>query len=166
MYSARTLTEHDAQEISEAYFKASKDPRKIAEHLGVPTFDLGLIRHPLVKRLIAQKATRLRRSYTLDDHLTKLKQIRDAALSDSNYKVALTAEIAVGKAAGLYEKIVDESAGVSEVENLSTEQIRQKIANLTQPVLPAPEDELLIIDPKDFPDDEEREEYEEGHEDF
>ncbi|HSX63426.1 MAG TPA: terminase small subunit, partial [Pseudoxanthomonas sp.] len=39
---------------------------------------------------------------TLEQHLKDLKDLRDAALSEGKYSAAVSAEVARGKAAGLY----------------------------------------------------------------
>ena len=39
---------------------------------------------------------------SLEEHLAKLQELRDAAVSDLKFSAAVTAEIARGKAAGLY----------------------------------------------------------------
>lgn len=145
MFSARNLTEFQAEEIAEAYYRAGRNANRMAGVLQVETFDLDLMMHPLVKRKVMEIGSRMRQKYTLDDHLEKLQEIRDLALADSNLKIALTAELAVGKAAGLYEVIKepDQDLGAGETAKLSTEDIRRKLAQLGGPVpLPLPEPDV------------------------
>lgn len=52
---------------------------------------------------------------TLEQHLRDLKTMRDAALAAGKYGPAVSAEIARGKAAGLYvEKVMDVTPGLAE----------------------------------------------------
>lgn len=144
MFSARNLTEFQAEEIAEAYYRSGRNANRMAAVLQVETFDLDLMMHPLVKRKVMEIGSRMRQKYTLEDHLEKLQEIRDLALAENNLKIALTAELSVGKAAGLYEVIKepepDPAAG--ETAKLSTEDIRRKLAQLGGPVpLPLPEPE-------------------------
>lgn len=47
---------------------------------------------------------------TLEDHIEKLKELRDAALADGKYAAAVSAEMARGKVCGLYVEKVDHSS--------------------------------------------------------
>lgn len=136
MYSARNLSETEAELIAEAYFRASKNPKKVAEYLGVETFDMSLLANPIVRRKILDRAKMLSKKYSIDDHLSKLKEIRDSCIDDANYKVALSAEVALGKAAGLYDLRKDEEpeTGKVEPEKLTTDQIRRLLAKRTSPI--------------------------------
>lgn len=134
MFYASSLSEEDAHEIATAYYKAERDPRKIAKILGVVTFDVNLMKHPLVKRTITKMAIRMREAYSLEDHLSKLQEIRDMALEDGNYRIALSAEISVGKAAGLYERVADQAETTSEnLNELSTDELKKRLALLGAP---------------------------------
>ena len=150
MYSATTLTEEEAEDIAVAYYRASKNPRNIGAILAVDRFDIGLLSHPFVKRKIAEKARAMRTVYTLENHLDKLKEIRDAALEDGNHKVALTAEISVGKAAGLYETIPvsEEVSSTASPIQLTTDEIRKRLAAMGTVALPS------AIPHTDFQEDE------------
>jgi hypothetical protein len=144
VFSASTLSDAEAELIAGAYYRSGKNPRGMAAALGVATFDLELIRHPLVKRHIVRLAERMRQLYTMEDHLSRLQEIRDAAMEAGNLRIALASELAVGKAAGLYEKIGEAETGdVSKLEDLSSQEIRQRLARLEAAggTLPAPDRE-------------------------
>lgn len=65
---------------------------------------------------------------TLEDHLEKLAMIRDQALATSKLSVALSAEVARGKAGGLY---VDRTQiNINALTNSSTEELRQQLQQL------------------------------------
>lgn len=137
-FSKETLDEKQAREIAEAYIKGEKDPPKIASILGVDSFDLNLLMHPFVRKHIVEFQRSIRANYSLHDHIDKLKEIRDAAFDDENYKVALAAETQVGKAAGHYDpKIADDGVG-KEVDptKLSTEELRRRLAKSIGAVIP------------------------------
>ena len=148
MFSASSLSEPQALLVAEAYFKSGKDPKKMAAHLGIEKFDLDLIRHPLVKRKINALAEKMRAAYSLEDHLDRLEEIRDAAMEAGNLRIALAAELSVGKAAGLYEKIA-ETAPVSldadATKSLTTDESKERLAQMKAGGLlpgPAVADEL------------------------
>lgn len=133
MFFAVTLTEDQAYLIAEAYYRSGKNPKAMAACLGVQKFDLELIRHPLVKRQINKLAERMRQLYTLEQHLDRLQEIRDSAMADGNLRIALAAELSVGKAAGLYEKIAEaEVINDDSPSQLTTEQIKERLAKLEQ----------------------------------
>jgi len=146
VFSARTMDEASADLLVDAYFRSGKDPRKMAEILQVPSLDLEVLTHPLFRRKVIERAKQLSQRYSLDEHLEKLKEIRDACLEGDkpDYKVALAAEVSLGKAAGLYEKIKEgEDEPTSEPEKLSTREIRRlliKSGIQVQASLPAPDD--------------------------
>ena len=146
MFYASNLSEEDAHEIATAYYKAERDPRKIAKILGVVAFDVNLMKHPLVKRTITKMAIRMRETYSLEDHLSKLQEIRDMALEDGNYRIALSAEISVGKAAGLYERVADINETTSEnLNELSTDELRKRLTQLGAPGAAA---EAILLNPQ------------------
>lgn len=160
MFSARALTEDEADLIADAFFKAGRDPRKVALHLGVATFDLACLAHPVVRRKIIALAKEQSRKYSLDKHLEKLQEIRDLCMQDGNYKTALAAEVSVGKAAGLYDmNRKEESDKEVEPEKLTTDQIRDLLAKSgvrSAGVLPSPDEvqgefnevEAITFDPE------------------
>ncbi len=131
MFYASSLSEAEAALIAEAYFRTGKNAKLMAAALGVAQFDLDLVRHPLVKRQITKLAERMRKAYTLEDHLDRLQEIRDQAMEDGNLRIALAAELSVGKAAGLYEKIIEPDTGEkTDTKKLSTDEIKAKLANM------------------------------------
>ncbi len=131
MFYASSLSDAQADEIAEAYFKAGRSPAQMAKVLQVVSFDANLLKHPLVKRKITKMAIRMREAYSLEDHLSKLQEIRDMALEDGNYRIALSAEISVGKAAGLYERVAEQANdGGEDLAALSTEELRKRLASL------------------------------------
>lgn len=142
MFSASSLSEAEAILIAEAYYRCGKNPKQMAAALGVPRFDLELIRHPLVKRQIVKLAERMRVKYSLDDHLERLQEIRDRAMEDGNLRIALAAELSVGKAAGLYERLAEDEAAPDKLQELTTAQIKERLARL-EAASPAP---VLITD--------------------
>lgn len=139
-FSNETLNEQQAKQIAEAYVKGDKDPPKMARLLGVDSFDLNLLMHPLVRRFIVYYQKAARDEYSLSDHLSKLKEIRDAAFDDDNYKVALVAETQIGKAAGLYDPkpFGDDDTGVEGVDatKLTTTELRRRLAQQIGAVIP------------------------------
>lgn len=56
---------------------------------------------------------------TLKEHLDRLKDLADAALSDGKYAAAVTAEIARGKASGLYVEKVEHSGNMNHNHKMS-----------------------------------------------
>jgi signal transduction protein with GAF and PtsI domain len=66
-------------------------------------------------------------SLTLADHLESLREMRDEALADRKFAAAIQAEIARGKAAGLY---VDKVESTHRLANLSDEELRARAAAL------------------------------------
>jgi len=147
-FSTSNLTHDDADVIADAFFRAEKDPSRIADILGTSHFDLNLLTHPLVKQKIVAIRNRLNGIYTLEEHLSALKGIRDKALDDDNLKVALTSEIALGRAAGLYDPkiVVEDQASGKEVKKLGTDELRRRLSQIQPKALPEPEDDLPEIE--------------------
>lgn len=140
MFSVETLTEAQASEIADAYFKGDKDPAKMAAVLGIDRFDLNIIMHPLVRNEVVKRQRLLNGVYSIEEHISKLKEIRDAALTDENFKVALSAETQIGKAAGLYEpKLPGEDIPGESIDptKLTTAELRRRIARSVGAVIPS-----------------------------
>lgn len=132
-FSVQTLSDEGARLIAEAYIKGQKEPLRIARILGLDSFDLNLLVHPAVRGYIHEYQSAIRETYSLHDHVEKLKEIRDAAMDDENFKVALSAETQIGKAAGLYDpKVPDGDDGSKDVDptTLSTDQLRARLAGV------------------------------------
>lgn len=130
MFSVRSLTTPEARLIAEAYLRAGRNPNKVGEMLGMPDFDKEVLSHPLVRREVIAIARVNSQNYSLVDHLEKLAEIRDAALTAEKFTAALGAELAIGKASGLYDKGAaeqDENDPAIEPKKLSTEQIRDML---------------------------------------
>lgn len=82
-----------------------------------------ILSYPLVRAfydsLISDVADRVK--ITLKEHLTRLKDLSDAALADGKFAAAVAAEIARGKASGLYvEKVANTDADGNYVQALPT----------------------------------------------
>lgn len=149
-FSSATLTEEQARDIASAYIRGEKDPPRIAQLLQVDSFDLNLLMHPLVRGFIVEFQRALRTDYSLADHMFKLKEIRNAAMDDENYKVALSAEVQIGKVAGHYDPKPlgddDPNAETIDPTKLTTEELRRRLAKaigatIPPEALPAPEEE-------------------------
>lgn len=147
------LTAETVDLIAELYFICDRDRKRMQTELvnrgiylnGGGSLDNRRLFLPQVRRAIVEKAREMRKTglYSREQHVQKLQEIRDRALSDDNFKVGLAAEIAVGKAAGLYENI-DEDAPetvnkLMPPENMTTDQIKARIAELQAKQLPAPD---------------------------
>jgi len=151
LFRGERLTDEIADRIVDLYFRCGGDRRLIGrEYDGGPAVTDSDLQLPEIRSRIILAAKEMRRKgvYSREDHVAKLKEIRDAALHDENWKVGLAAEVAVGKAAGLYEKIdpdADDVGGkaLPPPENMTTEQIRERIARMQSRALPAPDSEPM-----------------------
>lgn len=155
MFFATSLTEDQAELIAEAYYRSGKNLKGMAAALGIAKFDANLITHPLVKRQITKLAQRMRRTYTLEEHLERLQEIRDQAMEDGNLRIALAAELSVGKAAGLYEKVAEEQVSEQpDAKELTTEEIKERLAKLggagTRLLPDAESGEITVEDGEEF----------------
>ena len=94
--------------------------------------------YPLVAERIKQEREDLQKKYqvTSGKHFKKLQEIRDIALTAGSYSAAVNAEIARGKAAGLYidQKIIKHG----KLDQLTDQEVDEKIADLMR--------EMKIID--------------------
>jgi hypothetical protein len=160
-YSAATLTEQEAEKIANAYVKGERDPLRICRILGVPSLDMNLVMHPLVRNFIVQMERTARISCTMDDHMEQLVKIRDAAFDDENWKVALAAETQRGKAAGHYDPkpAGDDGEGVIDPTKMPIEELRRRVAGMVGAVipertLPAPEPEPGSLEGQEADSDE------------
>lgn len=154
MYSWRRKTDEEVDLIAELYFICDRDRKRIQTELvsrgihlnGGGTLDERHLHHPQVRRAIVEKAKEMRNSgiYSRESHIQKLQEIRDRALNDDNYKVGLAAEVAVGRAAGLYENFDESDDSTNEgklmpPEQMSNDQLKARLAQLQQRQLPPPE---------------------------
>jgi hypothetical protein len=148
-FSVNELTEELALQVAEAFVLCDRDPTRMARKLGVDRFDLNIVMHPMVRSYIVKMERMTVVSCTLEDHMKQLAKIRDAAMDDENYKVALAAETQRGKAAGHYDpKKLDDPADDGkpiDATKLSSEELRRRLAkfigaSITDPnALPPPE---------------------------
>jgi len=94
--------------------------------------------YPLVAERIKQEREDLQKKYqiTSGKHFKKLQEIRDVALAAGSYSAAVNAEIARGKAGGLYidQKIIKHG----KLDQLTDQEVDEKIADLMR--------EMKIID--------------------
>lgn len=68
-------------------------------------------------RITELRATLAEKSMlTLEDHMEKLKELRDAALADGKFAAAVSAEMARGKVCGLYVEKVEHSGEIKTPE--------------------------------------------------
>ena len=95
--------------------------------------------NPIVKSRIHELQTRAadKASLTLGTHLVDLKDIRDGAVRNGAWSAAVTAEVARGKAAGLY--VNRSELVVNRVETMSKEEVLTRMKQLyyeTDGILP------------------------------
>lgn len=146
-FSAETLTNDQALQIAEAYVRGDKDPPRMARLLGVSSFDLNLLMHPMVRAHIVNIQRSIRQKYSLDDHIDQLKRIRNAAFNDDNFKIALAAETQLGKAAGHYDPKPPGEDGSPDQPidptKLTTAELRRRLARTIGAVIPVEEEPSL-----------------------
>jgi phage terminase small subunit len=95
--------------------------------------------NPLVQRRIYQLQSRAanKASLTLGTHLGDLKEIRDGAMRNGAWSAAVTAEVARGKAAGLY--VHRSELTVNRVDTMSKDEVLARMKELyyqTDGILP------------------------------
>lgn len=72
---------------------------------------------------------------TLAGHLTRLSELRDAAEKEGKYSAAVTAEIARGKAAGLYverTEVTGKNGGPLAHANVTPDELAQAIRSVRE----------------------------------
>ena len=87
---------------------------------------------PLVVRFIGELRSEVQKKYevTFEKHVMELGRIKEAALAKGAFSAAANAEVARGKAAGLY---IEQRISISTtVENLSIEELRKKIKHIEE----------------------------------
>ena len=86
--------------------------------------------NPLVKQRIQALQERAAKKVSLDlsTHLTDLKDIREGAMRNGAWSAAVTAEVARGKAAGLY--VSRSELTVNRVDSMSKEEVLQRMQQL------------------------------------
>jgi hypothetical protein len=93
------------------------------------------------KRLL--KEVREKYGITFEKHVTELAQIRNEALKNKAWSAAVNAEVARGKAGGLY---VDQKLVMTgNIDNLSTDEIKDKLKKILDD-----NKEIINITPEDI----------------
>ncbi len=87
-------------------------------------------RFPLVVKHIGELRTEVQKKYevTFEKHITELGRIRQEALAKGAFSAATNAEVARGKAAGLY--IEQKISLTGKIEDLSIEQLEDKMKKI------------------------------------
>ena len=103
---------------------------------------------PLVVRYIGELRAEVQKKYevTFDKHVHELHRIRDAALAKGAFSAATNAEVARGKAAGLY--IEQRISLTGKIEDLSVEELESKMKRIYEDNKVLIEGNNLIIDEK------------------
>ena len=87
-------------------------------------------KYPLVVQYIGELRTELQKKYdvTFGSHITELAKLRDEAREKKAWSAAVNAEVARGKAAGLYieQKIIR----TGKLEDLSTEELESRMKSI------------------------------------
>ena len=85
---------------------------------------------PLVVKYIGEIRSEVQKKYevTFEKHITELGRIRQEALSKGAFSAATNAEVARGKAAGLY--IEQKISLTGKIEDLSIEQLEDKMKKI------------------------------------
>ena len=100
---------------------------------------------PLVVSYIGELRAEVREKYgiTFEKHVTELAQIRNEALKNKAWSAAVNAEVARGKAGGLY---VDQKLVMTgNIDNLSTDEIKDKLKKILDD-----NKEIINITPEDI----------------
>jgi hypothetical protein len=102
--------------------------------------------YPLVVQYIGQLRDEIRKKYDIDfdSHLAQLGDMRNKALDNKAWTAAINAEVARGKAAGLYveQKIIR----TGKLDDLSEEELDSRIAEVLDQYSPI----LEGVEHKDF----------------
>ena len=87
-------------------------------------------KYPLVVKYIGEIRTEIQRKYevTFEKHITELGRIRQEALAKGAFSAATNAEVARGKAAGLY--IEQKISLTGKIEDLSIEDLEAKMKKI------------------------------------
>ena len=111
-------------------------------------------KYPLVVQYIGELREELQKKYdvTFGSHVTELAKLRDEAREKKAWSAAVNAEVARGKAAGLYieQKIIR----TGKLEDLSTEELESRMKQIIDdysPILEGVEMEELIDKVKSEP---------------
>ena len=111
---------------AEAAFEAGYKtrPRQSASELKNPKV------YPLVARYVGELRSEVQDKYGInfEKHITELAKIRNEALKKGAWSAAVNAEVARGKAGGLY--IDQKLIMTGNVDNLSAEEIKEKLRKI------------------------------------
>ena len=113
---------------AEAAFEAGYKtrPRQSASELKNPKV------YPLVAKYVGELRSEVQEKYGInfEKHITELAKIRNEALKKGAWSAAVNAEVARGKAGGLY---VDQKLIMTgNVDNLSAEEIKEKLRKILE----------------------------------
>ena len=110
-------------------------PRQAASELRNPKYS------PLVVKYIGELRAEIQEKYgvNFERHITELARIRDEARAKGAWSAATNAEVARGKAAGLYieQKIIR----TGKIEDLTEDELNKRITTIV-------DDNTLLLDPK------------------
>ena len=100
---------------------------------------------PLVVSYIGELRAEVREKYgiTFEKHVTELAQIRNKALENKAWSAAVNAEVARGKAGGLY--VEQKLVMTGNIDNLSTDEIKDKLKKILDD-----NKEIINITPEDI----------------
>lgn len=98
-------------------------PSNRHKKLGWELIQNDIILKNIIKSLMSDTAETLEITY--QGHLKKLAEIRDAAMEAEKYAVALNAEVARGRAAGIYDE--ERDSGERDLVDLSSKEIEQRL---------------------------------------
>jgi|TARA_R110001583_G_scaffold109436_2_gene258197 phage terminase small subunit len=128
---------------TKAALKAGYSPKTASNTASSLTSDKN---HKVQERItFLQKGAANRVMLSLSTHLLDLMEIRDKALSKGSFSAAVAAEVARGKAAGLY--VTKSELTINKIESMSKEEIIERLNDMykqTGGVLP----DTKIIDLK------------------
>ena len=112
----------------------------VLQNLGI------LTSFPLVVKYIGEIRSEVQKKYEVnfEKHITELGRIREAALSKGAFSAAANAEVARGKAAGLY--IEQKISLTGKIEDLSIEELEAKMKKIYEDNKVLVEGEYKVID--------------------
>lgn len=121
---ARIYATEDVTQTEAARLAGYKDPGNAASHfMSGKRFPLVLKRVQEIKEELAQKY-----EVTFENHVMRMAQIRDLALTGKNFTAAVAAEKARGQAAGLY--ITRSEILVGKIDQMSRDEVLSEIRRL------------------------------------
>jgi hypothetical protein len=105
--------------------------------------------YPLVAKYIGELRQENQKKYsvTFEKHITELAKIRQAALEKGAFSAAANAEVARGKAAGLYieQKIIR----TGKLEDMSLEELENKMKKIYEENKVLVEGDYQVLDEKE-----------------